>query len=149
MKEQYNDSIQNRFTAYLVAAVVHRRIRYMEQKRKRIDHERILMDLLEKNHLDFDTQFHAYVSERENAVVRDWAQFREILDLLGSRKLVRAVERLKEREKTLLFARVCGELSFTEIAEMLDINPKQAEMAYYYVVRKLRKELEVWMRHGQ
>ena len=120
MKEQYNDSIQNRFTAYLVAAVVHRRIR-----------------------------FHAYVSERENAVVRDWAQFREILDLLGSRKLVRAVERLKEREKTLLFARVFGELSFTEMAEMLDINPKQAEMAYYYVVRKLRKELEVWMRHGQ
>ena len=113
MKEQYNDSIQNRFTAYLVAAVVHRRIRYMEQKRKRIDHERILMDLL------------------------------------GSRKLVRAVERLKEREKTLLFARVFGELSFTEMAEMLDINPKQAEMAYYYVVRKLRKELEVWMRHGQ
>lgn len=149
MKEQHTDSVQNRFTAYLVASVTNQRIRYIQKRQRLKEQEFLQTDLLEKNYLDFDTQFHAYVSERENAVVRDWSQFREILDLLGSRKLVRAVERLKEREKTLLFARVFGELSFTEMAEMLDINPKQAEMAYYYVVRKLRKELEVWMRHGQ
>ena len=33
MKKQNTDSVQNRFTAYLIAAVVHQRMRYMEKKK--------------------------------------------------------------------------------------------------------------------
>ena len=33
MKRQNTDSVQNRFTAYLIAAVVHQRMRYMEKKK--------------------------------------------------------------------------------------------------------------------
>ena len=34
LREILNDSVQNRFTAYLVAAVTNKRIRYMEKKKK-------------------------------------------------------------------------------------------------------------------
>ena len=34
-------------------------------------------------------------------------------------------------------------VSFAEIGEILEMKPKQAEMAFYYVIRKLKKELEV------
>lgn len=101
------------------------------------------MDLLEKNYIDFDTQLHAFISEREAMASKDWTQFEAILDLMDSQRLIKAVSRLKEREKTLLFAKVYGELSFTQMGNLLCIKPKQAEMAYYYVVRKLRKELGV------
>lgn len=63
--------------------------------------------------------------------------------LLESEKLLKAIHRLKEWDRQLLFARVFGELSFEELGETFDMKPKQAEMAYYYAVRKLRKELEV------
>lgn len=67
--------------------------------------------------------------------------------MLESEKLFRAVNRLKERERKLLFARVFGELTFAELGSKFGMKPKQAEMAYYYVIRKLRKELEV--RNGE
>lgn len=40
-----------------------------------------------------------------------------------------------------MFARVYGELTFAQLGERFHMEPKQAEMAYYYVLRKLRKEM--------
>ena len=60
MEKKQTDSVQNRFTAYLMTAVVNKRISYMEQ--------------------------------------RNWQ---------------------KERERGILFARVFGELDFTELAVYL------------------------------
>lgn len=34
LKDIYSDSVQNRFAAYLVAAVTNKRIRYMEKKKQ-------------------------------------------------------------------------------------------------------------------
>ena len=79
--------------------------------------------------------------------MEDWGKFPELLMLLESEKLFRAVNKLKERERKLLFARVFGELTFAELGEKFGMKPKQAEMAYYYVIRKLRKELEVSRKH--
>lgn len=64
-----------------------------------------------------------------------------MLTLLESDRLVKAINRLKDRDRTLLFARVYGELTFAELGKQFQMEPKQAEMAYYYVLRKLRKEL--------
>ena len=35
--------------------------------------------------------------------------------------------------------RVFGELNFVELGEKFGMEAKQAEMAYYYIIRKLRK----------
>ena len=52
-------------------------------------------------------------------------------------------EQAKEREREILFARGFGELDFTELGEKFGMEPKQAEMAYYYIIRKLRKGMGV------
>ena len=147
MTEINMNSVQNRFTAYLVAAVTNQRIHYMERKRHFQNLEFVQNDLQEKNYLDFDTQYHDYLGEQTEFIMEDWERFQELLILLESEKLIKAVRRLKERDRKLLFARVFGELSFTELGEKFGMNPKQAEMAYYYIIRKLRKELEVSTRH--
>lgn len=140
MQENETDSVQNRFTAYLVIAVTNKRIRYMEKRNRKKETE-ISGDIFEKNYQDFDMQFREYIGEQTGFVLEDWERFQEFLQKAESGYLREAVERLKEREKKLLFARVFGELSFAELGELVGLQPKQAEMAYFYVIRKLRKEL--------
>lgn len=148
MSEIYRDSVQNRFSAYLVAAITNKRIRYME-KRKRLQRlESIQIELMGKNYLDFDMQYHDYIGDQTSFVFRDWERFEELLVLLESETLLKAIDRLKNRDRRILFARVFGELTFVELGEKFGMKPKQAEMAYYYVIRKLRKELEVELKHG-
>lgn len=147
MTEINMNSVQNRFTAYLVAAVTNQRIHYMERKRHLQNLELVQSDLLEKKYLDFEEQYHDYVAEQTKFIMEDWERLEELLVLLESEKLIKAVRRLKERDRKLLFARVFGELTFTELGRKFDMKPKQAEMAYYYVIRKLRKELEVNVKH--
>ncbi len=60
---------------------------------------------------------------------------------MESDRLAKAISRLKDRDREILFARVYGELTFAELVERFQMEPKQAEMAYYYVLRKLRKEM--------
>lgn len=143
MRKIHTDSVQNRFSAYLVAAVTNRRIRYLEQRNRLQEKEYIQMDLLEKNYTDFESQYHSYLSEQSAALYAEMDDLQEVISLIESERLTGAIGRLKEREKWILFARVFGEMSFTEIGEEVGLEPKQAEMAYYYIVRKLRKELGV------
>lgn len=141
--KKHKDSVQNCFTAYLVAAVTNKRIHYMERKKHLRNLEVVHMDLLEKNYSDFERQYHDYIGEQTAFVLQDWERFEELLMFLESEKLLKAIDRLKDRDRKLLFARVFGELTFAELGEKFDMKPKQVEMAYYYVIRKLRKELEV------
>lgn len=143
MKNQHTESLQNRFSAYLVAAVTNKRIRYMEKKKLLQLQETVQPDLEIKKYLDFDVQYHEFVSEQTAFVLEDWERFREFMELIESEKLLKVLSRLKEYERKLLFARVFGELTFEELGEKFDMKPKQAEMAFYYILRKVRKELEV------
>lgn len=142
MKEKHTDSVQNRFTAYLVAAVGNTRKKYWERKYRLQGREFAQENLLERKYTDFEDQYRAYVGEHTDFIFRDWKRFGELLTLLESDHLVKAINRLKDRDRTLLFARVYGELTFVELGKQFQMEPKQAEMAYYYVLRKLRKELK-------
>lgn len=148
MKELHTDSVQNRFSAYLVAAITNNRIRYMENRKRLHDMESAQRNLPEKDYMDFDMQYRDYISEQASSALQDWERFEEWLVLLESEKLLKAVDRLKDRDRRLLFARVFGGLTFGELGRKFDMKPEQAEMAYYYILRKLRKELEEGLRHG-
>lgn len=143
MNEVLNDFVQNRFTAYLVAAVTNKRMRYLENKKKLHAQEVIQMDLLEKNYQDFEMQYYFYKGEQTSFIFQDWERIGELLIVLESEKLRKEIAKLKARERRLLFARVFGELTFEELGEKFDMKPKQAEMAFYYILRKIRKEMEV------
>lgn len=142
MKDRHADSVQNRFTAYLVAAVGNTRKKYWERKYRLQGREFAQEDLLERNYTDFEDQYRTYVGEHTDFIFRDWKRYGELLELLESDRLAKAISRLKDRDRELLFARVYGELTFAELGERFRMEPKQAEMAYYYVLRKLRKELK-------
>lgn len=142
MKDRHTDSVQNRFTAYLVAAVGNTRKKYWERKYRLQGREFAQEDLLKRNYTDFEDQYRTYVGERTDFIFRDWKLYGELLELLESDRLAKAISRLKDRDRELLFARVYGELTFAELGERFRMEAKQAEMAYYYVLRKLRKELK-------
>jgi len=141
MEKKQTDSVQNRCTAYLMAAVDNTRKKYWERKRRLQGREFIQEDNLERNYTDFEEQYSAYIGEHTDFIFRDWQRYGELLDLLESDRLAKAISRLKDRDREILVARVYGELTFAELGERFHMEPKQAEMAYYYVLRKLRKEM--------
>lgn len=136
MKEKHNDSVQNRFTAYLMAAVNNTRKKYWERKCRMQGRE-----FVREDNLELEEQYRAYIGEHTDFIFRDWQRYGELLELLESDRLAKAISRLKDRDREILFARVYGELTFAELGERFHMEPKQAEMAYYYVLRKLRKEM--------
>lgn len=143
MEKKQTDSVQNRFTAYLMAAVVNKRISYMEQRKRKREREYIQVDLLEKNHVDFDAQYRTYLAEQSFLHYYVYEESSECMPEIDSIQLAKCISRLKDRERRILFARVFGELDFTELGRKFSLEPKQAEMAYYYIIRKLRKGMGV------
>lgn len=143
MEKKQTDSVQNRFTAYLMAAVANKRISYFEQRNRYKEKEYIQVDLLEKNHVDFEAQYRTYLAEQSLLRYFGYGDSLECMPEIDSIQLVKCISRLKERERRILFARVFGELDFTELGEKFGMEPKQAEMAYYYIIRKLRKGMGV------
>lgn len=139
MEKKQTDSVQNRFTAYLMVAVTNKRISYIEQRNRKKEKEYIQVDLMEKNHVDFEAQYHAYLAEQSLLSylgdVEAWDNMLEI----DSVQLAKCIDRLSSRERKILFARVFGELDFKELGMKFGMEARQAEMAYYYIIRKLRK----------
>ena len=143
MEKKQTDSVQNRFTAYLMVAVANRRVSYMEQRNRQKEWEYIQVDLLEKNHVDFDAQYRTYMAEQSLLRYLGYGESSECMPEIDSIQLAKCINRLKGRERGILFARVFGELDFAELGKKFGMEPKQAEMAYYYIIRKLRKGMGV------
>ena len=72
----------------------------MEKRKRQQELEFVQMDLLERNYLDFDVQYHDYIGEQTTFVLQEWERFEELLVLLESEKLLKAINRLKERDKS-------------------------------------------------
>ena len=98
---------------------------------------------MEKNHVDFETQYHTYLAEQSFLAYFGYGERQECMPEIDSIQLAKCINRLKDRERRILFARVFGELDFTELGRKFGLEPKQAEMAYYYIIRKLRKGMGV------
>ena len=117
MRDRYTDAIQNRFTAYLQAAIANRKASYIAKRNKILTNEFASEEQLYKNYQDFDSQYHDYRVEQSAFIVMDWERFEEFIQMLDSKSLLHAVDRLKEKHKKILFARLFGELTFREIGE--------------------------------
>lgn len=142
MKGQYTNSTQNRFTAYLVTAVTNKRIRYLMNRSQLQEREYIQTDFTDKGYVNFDRQFWDYIEEKSTRSMSEERQMKELSTLFEEEQIIKILGKLKERERSILFARVFDELTFAELGSKFSMEPKQAEMAYYYVIRKIRKKLE-------
>lgn len=134
--------LQNRFTAYLMAAVRNKRITYMEKKKRVQVSESGGMELLSKGHTDFEQEYCRYLKETSLFQHNLDFDLQKLMNEMEEQKLVKVLLGLKKREQEILTARIFLERDFEEIAMSNGITAKQAEMSYYYIIRKLRKELE-------
>lgn len=135
-------SVQNRFTAYLMSAVKHKRMNYMDKKRRIKKYENGSPDTLLKSCTDFQQEYHRYLVERSPWSYDAVSDVEELVKALDETKLIKSILGLKKRDQDILIARVFQEKDFAAIGRELGITEKQAEMAYYYIIRKIRKELE-------
>lgn len=142
MREQRTQSLQNRFSAYVVAAVTNRRTRYLENKNRVKAREYAVIEMLDLTYTDFSEEFNKYVMDQIIQESGEISKQQKIISLTQEQKLICAIAGLKEREKALIFGRVFEELEFEELGKRHDISGKQAEMAYYYAIRKIRKQME-------
>lgn len=142
MRGEKTQSMQNRFSAYVVAAVSNRRARYLKNKNRNKGREYAVLEMLDLTYTDFSEEFNKYVMEQIIQESQDISKLEEIISLTQGQKMIYAIACLKERDKKLIFGRVFEELEFEELGKRLGITGKQAEMAYYYVIRKIRKRME-------
>ena len=101
-----------------------------------------VLEMLDLTYTDFSEEFNKYVMEQIIQESQDISKLEEIIRLTQGQKMIYAIACLKEREKKLIFGRVFEELEFEELGKRLGITGKQAEMAYYYVIRKMRRRME-------
>ena len=87
-------------------------------------------------------KFRSCLKEKPTAALNCMELAAMIMSLLENDILAEGISGLKEKEQMILFVRIFGELSFLEIGELIDTSGKQAEMKYYYIIRKLRKNAE-------
>lgn len=143
MKNEHENSLQYRFTAYLLRALENQIKNYQDRKSYLEKWEYADMEPENRGGAsEFDIQYHLYQYEQYAASFRKEDGLQRILSALNEQKLIKALFALKDREKAILMARIFGELTFAEIGELFDMKPRQAEMAYYYIIRKLRKRME-------
>ncbi len=65
MEKKQTDSVQNRFTAYLMAAVANKRISYMEQRNRKKEKEYIQVDLMDT----VNARFYVYPPKKKSDIL--------------------------------------------------------------------------------
>ena len=99
MREQQKDSVQSRFTAYVVVALANRRKRYLEKKYRTLEWEVVHEELSDKGYVNFDVQYHAYVSDRKVFITENWTNLDTLTELLQTPQLITLIRGLKEKER--------------------------------------------------
>lgn len=120
----------------------HKRMNYMEKKMRIKEYENESQDSLQKSCTDFQEEYHRYLIEQSPWSYAAAPNVDELVKALDETKLIRAILELKNGTRIFLIARVFQEQDFASIGRELGMTEKQAEMAHYYIVRKIRKELE-------
>lgn len=122
-----SDILQNRFTAYISAAIQHRRGTYMVQAIRQQQ-----LEILTENP----------VSSGNYDILEDIMGELPLLMQLENDKLLQALKELDERERQIFFARVLDEKSFVELASTVGLGYKGVAAVYYRALRKIRNRMK-------
>lgn len=128
------EDIKNHFTGYLKAALIYERKAYFE-KREKWSERVILEDTIEeKEGSSFEEQIFEYQEIMGRNGVNEWKS------VMRDQSLIWRLERLKEKEQDIVFQRIFLEHSFNQIGKKWNMTEKQAQQAYYYAIRKMRRQ---------
>lgn len=126
--------LQNQFTAYLVRAVQRKRREVIHKQIRRQEME-VVTDLQEY----WDSIGSRSIQPEEMA---DYitTSFQEMS--FENVRLEHALQKISERDRYVLFAKIIEERSLEEIAVELGIGYKGLAAIYYRAIQKIRKEME-------
>lgn len=143
MKEEqkYSGSkTRNYFTAYLLASIRGRRLRYLEKQQKILFAEENLED---KEFTDTDispeerlelVKKEQLLMEEAQGIYPDWNEMTDI-------NLMEALLSLREEERKLIYQHVFEERTFKEISILNQMPEERCKGAYYWAIRKIRKRM--------
>lgn len=140
-KYRNTSDVQNRFTAYLVTAVINRKYQYLYKRASQWEMESEFINIEEQNFFHFETEFAEYLTEQFVELWDNILKIQELLSVIDNSHLLKSIKKLTEREQKILFAKVFKQSSYAEIGKNMGISEKQAEAIYHYAITKLRKEL--------
>lgn len=141
-KKKDTSDLQNRFTAYLVTAVINKKSQYLKKRAYSNEKEIELQNIEEPNICHFDSEFADYLTEQFTELWDNVEKMQELISIIDENHLLRAIKKLSTYEQQVLFAKIFKQDTYVEIAKLLSVTAKQAEATYYYAIVKIRRELE-------
>lgn len=133
--------IRNHFTAYLVSQVRGRRNKYLQKK--------ICVNDMEELTEDFSlAQYKTTVEEdadirvKENLLLKEAEWIYPEWDEMSDKKLIEAMQMLREDERKLIYQYVFEERSFEEMSHLNDMTYQKVKNVYYYALQKIRRFME-------
>lgn len=135
-KQEYSGSkTKNYFTAYLLASIRGRRMRYLEKQQKILFTEENLEDK-EIRDADLSIEEHLELERREQLLVEEtqgiYPEWNEMTDI----SLMEALLSLQEEERKLIYQHVFEERTFKEMSDLNQMTEERCKGAYYWAIRK-------------
>ena len=124
---EQDDILQNRFTAYLLAAVQRRKAQYIDTQVKTQHISMLIEETLADDAFDLEEQA---------------LQVMPLFMRLQNEKLFWALSNLSERERYVFFNRALEEKSVEELAGDLGMSYKGVAAIYYRTVEKIRRNMK-------
>ncbi len=119
--------VQNRFTAYLLVALRRRRVDFLRHRYGHQQHEQSVEAI---------NTAYASIYDMEDAIC-------QTLDLQTEyAALMRLLDTLQERERTILLSRAMENCSFAELADKYHMGYKGVATIYYRTIQRIKKELK-------
>ena len=140
-KQEYSGSkTKNYFTAYLLASIRGRRMRYLEKQQKILFTEENLEDK-EIRDTDLSLEERLELERREQLFVEEaqgiYPEWNEMTDI----NLMEALLSLQEEERKLIYQHVFEERTFKEMSSLNQMTEERCKGAYYWAIRKIRKRM--------
>ena len=140
-KQEYSGSkTKNYFTAYLLASIRGRRMRYLEKQQKILFTEENLEDK-EIRDTDLSLEERLELERREQLLVEEaqgnYPEWNEMTDI----SLMEALLSLQEEERKLIYQHVFEEQTFKEMSVLNQMTEERCKGAYYWAIRKIRKRM--------
>lgn len=126
------DNYKINFTAYLVSAIKHERIKYINRNRV-YSHNEILEEMIcIKADCSFETQLLKYLEAYRKKNPEN------IIATIQNEDLLQRLMRLSERDQGIVFKRIFLDWEYEKIAKFYHMTEPQVQQAYHYAIRKMR-----------
>ena len=143
MKEEqkYSGSkTRNYFTAYLLASIRGRRLRYLEKQQKILFAEENMEDK-EFTDTDISPEERLELERKEQLLMEEaqgiYPEWNEMTDI----NLMEALLSLQEEERKLIYQHVFEERTFKEMSILNQMPEERCKGGYYWAIRKIRKRM--------